>query len=237
MTTANMATVCGCLRAAAFPIHVTSGVITVTVAPDVFAAVGRDLDVTLWDTRGTDFADVLRDAEAAVPDSVESHRRPAEVLLRVQAALEPVAGFDGMNDDAAELADLPDYDSSADALVFELRGKVDVFRPLKITTYGTRFVFEPPAGVEAVYDVSTLRGTRNKFTQRLRGTDAKLLFTVRSIPEFEATVRRITTEIEAKGLSHVAVICRAGHHRSVAVAEWLKHVYTAGSTEHMTIHM
>lgn len=221
--------VCRKLRDA-FPdrVEVRGECATVTLLPDTFASVTKAGDVDVWDSHGTDYRPML----ASLPDTDDVVGK----LVALQAELERTAGFAPPAEEVAALEALPPYDPTSDALLTTLQTTVQTERALCISTYGTRFVFEPPSGTQRVYDASGLRGERNKFTARLRGTDARLLQTVRAIPQFDAFIRAIVSDVERNGLSRVAVICRAGRHRSVAIAEWLRQLYPSATVTHLTIH-
>ena len=231
---------CKSLRAA-FPgrVVVSAEVAVVELTAEISASVSRDGDVTLWDTRGTDYTCFVAALSSSVTPSRSAADRVVQTLLAAQAALEATSGFlpSAAGDALDDIAALPRYDPTSDRLLHTLRdsGRVDTRRPLRIVTYGTRFVFHPPAGTQRVFDASVLHGERNRFTARLRGTDPELQHTVRVIPEFEGFVRDIVRAVECEALTHIAVICRAGHHRSVTVAEWLALLYPDAIVSHLTI--
>ncbi len=228
-----MSSVCRALKLA-FPgrVDVSGGCATVALLPDATATVSRDGEVVVWDAHGTDYTVMLAEAREEAGGAPSG---PAEVLVALQRAMERTAGFVPLSTSDVGYADLEEYDPATDTLLLALRPSVQTTRPLSITTYGTRFVFEAPEGTQRVYDASGLRGERNKFTARLRGTDRRLQHTVRVIPQFDGFVRDIVEDIERNGWSAVAVTCRAGHHRSVAVAEWLAQLYPNTRVTHMTI--
>ncbi len=183
---------------------------------------------------------------------------------------------------------LPAYEASQDPLWEEILsdGMIrDRSRPLRVITYGTTFILEPPEPCTAIFDARELRGVHHgpqanakgdkqhkgkaclekgnnrqaanptvapmseemlraikKFLASLRGTDPIIMNDVRSAPTYESFMKNMIKEIEellkndqrGKRLT-IAVICRAGHHRSVAIAEMLRNVYNDVETDHLTI--
>ena len=59
----------------------------------------------------------------------------------------------------------------------------------------------------------------------MRGTDLQIQREVRECSIFEDFISNIVSDIEKRDLHVIAIICRAGHHRSVACAEMLIHLY------------
>jgi hypothetical protein len=203
--------------------------------------------IDVWDFVGTDYRRLIQEVQDVTEKTL---------------ALDPAASFDRVAKEA--LADRLDekrseaaaglvlvedgyvfepYDPSGDDLWERLRPLVkDPTKGLKVTTWGTRFILpdvpsDQPKGVEQIFDASHLRGKRSKATIKLRGTNPILQKTVRDCPGFESLMRRIVTEVETKGLSHIGVICRGGHHRSVTVAELLVNLYPEAKVSHLTIDL
>lgn len=121
------------------------------------------------------------------------------------------------------------------------RHKVHSERSLKIFTYGKRYIFQPPKGNEKIFDAEVIRGSADKKSLawktliKLRGTSPQIQYEQREARLFESFVEEIIETIEKEDLQVIAIICKAGHHRSVAIAEMLKNLYINGSTKHLTI--
>lgn len=140
---------------------------------------------------------------------------------------------------------IPKYDGDNDVLWNKLKEKynVNVARDLTIVTYGTTFIFEIPKQCQVEYNVIHLRGVSHNYDKptkkalaKLRGTDLQIQQDVRMSNEiFEKTMNDIVFEIEQKNLTCIAIVCRAGHHRSVSCAEMLKYLYKNAITQHLTI--
>lgn len=190
-------------------------------------------ELILWDLKGTDFADVVTKCLAAVDAS--PHKKDDRPRLIIQELMDRYVRKDAGMDDILDI-DIAPYDGSADTLWLRLKRMVNVGRKLKITTYGTRYIFETPEGVEEVYNAKVLRGKRNNQTVKLRGTHPQLQRTIRDCDLFVSFVTDMVVDIEKNDYHHVAVICQGGHHRSVAVAEMLVHLYPERTTSHLTIH-
>ena len=143
--------------------------------------------------------------------------------------------------------DLPKYDFSSDLFWKSMMDKynVKINRRLRIITYGT--VFEssiddlPKYKIQKTYNAIVLRGGSDKssisFKQiiKLRGTDLRIQYEIRQAVLFESFIENIISEIEQNDYVYIAIICRAGHHRSVSVAEMLKYLYLDIKCKHLTI--
>lgn len=193
--------------------------------------------IDVWDLKGSDYRKVVKE----VKDICEK-----TLLLDPGASFHDVAKealadrLDGRQDaglDLVEGENLPPYDASCDPLWPSLAAIAKQDRPLRIDTYGTRYLFKDtlPKGIQATFDAGGLRGKRSKATIKLRGTDPILQQTVRECSGFETLARRIVVDIESGSLGHIAIICRGGHHRSVTMAELLKNVYPGALVNHLTI--
>lgn len=139
--------------------------------------------------------------------------------------------------------DIKPYDGENDVFWKKLKIKMNVntMRRLKIVTYGTVYISEKPKICQAVYNASILRGGQDKrsltfkMLVKSRGTDLRIQQDVRNAVLFEKFISDVIYDFETKNLDTVAIICRAGHHRSVACAEMLKYLYTNITVEHITI--
>ncbi len=135
------------------------------------------------------------------------------------------------------------YNGLGDTIREKIKNKlnVDTKRKLHIYTYGTSFLFESPKGCQEVYNASVLRGNHKKHSSefkelvKLRGTDLQIQHEVRECPIFYDFVKDLVEDIETRNLNTIAIICRAGHHRSVACAEMLVHLYPNRTVDHLTI--
>ena len=185
---------------------------------------------------GTDYTLELDKAHDEMKRMNELTSHPAVMMLRIfkENITGEIAGFD--LDPQKGSDEYPPYDSTTDPLVSRLDKTVNKERALLIYTYGTRYVFKDPDDVERCFNAAELRGQRNNMLTKLRGTDPVLMQTVRVIPEFPSFIKGVVRDIEKNDLHCVSIICRGGHHRSVAAAEWLRLLYPKVEIEHMTIN-
>lgn len=133
----------------------------------------------------------------------------------------------------AILTELADYQAKDDKFLKSLAVTTD--RIIHIVTYGTRFIFEPPSGVQKIFDASVLNGKRNKDIIKLRGTSLKIQQLVRDADGFVKFFTELIKSVEVENLTFIAITCKAGHHRSVACAEILRYVYPNATVEHLTM--
>lgn len=205
----------------------------------------------------------LSELISKVQSEMNLHREPAtmkfyeKVIIFINTLkdeiLQSIYGIDiSMNSITSPLRDIKPYSGIEDALWGIIKSKYHnlSLKPIKIITYGTRFYETPPEEVNETFDASILRGTHfvdqscdmervKKELGKLRGTDSVIQTDVRYAPMFEDFVASIVNYIECnqdKANLCIAVTCRAGHHRSVAVAEMLKNIYPQITTIHYTIY-
>ena len=144
------------------------------------------------------------------------------------------------------LKDLPLYEGEKDIFWTKMKEKykIDTNRNLKILTYGT--VYESKFDlskykIQETFNAIILRGGQKNnnitFKQlvKLRGTDKRVQQEVRDAVLFETFTENIIKTIESKNLERIAIICRAGHHRSISVAEMLFNLYPNIKIKHLTI--
>lgn len=200
--------------------------VTITIDSD------NGYDLTLWDSKGTDFRGEMK---AAVDEMKRMNEDSPVMLLRIlrENLNGSVAGFD--LDPINGNDEFPPYDPKTDPLVPRMKKIADQKRELMVYTYGTRYIFEDLKDSERCYNAAILRGVRTKELFKLRGTDPVIQQTVRSIPEFVPFIKNIIVEIERDDLNTISIICRGGHHRSVTAAEWLRHIYPEIVVKHLTI--
>ena len=146
------------------------------------------------------------------------------------------------------LKELPVYDGIKDYFWDKMKTKynVDVNRKLKILTYGTRF--EPGLDlakykIQETFNATVLRGGQEKnnltfkLLIKLRGNDARIQKEVRDAVLFESFVENIILNVETRNLERIAIICKAGRHRSVSLSEMLLNLYPKLKMKHLTINM
>ena len=104
---------------------------------------------------------------------------------------------------------------------------------MEIVTYGTRFGRMPAAEFDVVFDASKLYSP--KVTKGTRGTQRRFQTELFHNEEVEAAYQRLLEQCRAEGVARVAVFCRNGHHRSVALAERLGKELRASSVTHRDI--
>ena len=190
-------------------------------------------ELVLWDEKGTDYALRITEAREEVSrmdTTPESELTTLLITLR-ENITGVVAGFDGESKDDGMVP----YDHTIDPLIEKLRKEASPERELKVYTYGTRYVFVDPEGVQARFDACHLRGERNSELAKLRGTDPKLQQVVRVIPEFPDFLKGIVRQVETENLHTISIFCRGGHHRSVTAAELLRPLYPKVIIDHMNI--
>lgn len=191
-----------------------------------------------WDDKGTDYSLILDEISLKLMNETQN-----KLLLFLQYFRDHlVGGSYGMelseDDSQAKL-----YEPSGDNIWEKLRNKFNVKadRKVHIYTYGTSYMSEPPKGCQEVYNAAILRGSHKKHSQefkalvKLRGTDPQIQQEVRECPIFYDFIEDIVKNIESKNLHTIAIICRAGHHRSVACAEMLVNLYVNRTVDHLTI--
>jgi RNase adaptor protein for sRNA GlmZ degradation len=99
-------------------------------------------------------------------------------------------------------------------------------RKLHIITCGTQFILDVPKQCQKVFNSAILRNDNTdrkspsfKALLKLRGTSSKIQQEVRDGKLFKNFMENVVQEIEDNNLATIGIICRAGHHRSVACAE------------------
>ena len=135
------------------------------------------------------------------------------------------------------------YDGKTDPLWNELKEQynVNTERKLHIVTYGTAFVHAAPKKCQFVFNAAIMRGNTVKRSPlqkklvKLRGTNLRLQQDIRNADLFPKFINSTVKQIEKDNLNHIAIICRAGHHRSVAAAEMLMYLYPNRTVKHLTI--
>jgi hypothetical protein len=201
------------------------------------------VDCSAWEEKGKD---ETHDLQNAIDDvkRIESltdriiHLKNVLKYFKCRIGLD-VHGFD--NDVAHSSVEELIYDASNDSLWKSIAAKyrVNVNRQLHISTYGTIFMFEPPALCQQVFDASKLRGSAKadrKSLIKLRGTHHIIQHEIRHAPGFHEFIEKIVRFVEENNSNNIAITCRAGHHRSVACAILIQHIYVNATVEHLTIN-
>jgi hypothetical protein len=228
-----------------FPDTIISGnTLTIQINNEVILSIDKDCSNAIaWDNKGTDYSKQLSDAIDNI--IMFPHDEKNRLLLVIQQFKDSfskfgIAGMEGTDD---LLSELVPYVGSADAIwkKLKIRYNVKTDRKLKIITYGKAYIFDTPEKCKNVFDSSILRGGGHKVSLtwkmlvKLRGTDPRVQQDVRNAVLFESFISNIVNCIETHDYSFIAIICRAGHHRSVSCAEMLKNLYTNLIIEHLTI--
>jgi hypothetical protein len=192
-----------------------------------------------WDNKGTNYSLILEEI------SLKLMKEDNRLLLFLQEFRDRLVGGEyGMeicenNDDQQ----IKLYDGKSDEFWQRVKTKfnVKIDRKLHIYTYGTTYLFESPRGCQKVYNAAVLRGNHKKHSRefkalvKMRGTDLQIQQEVRECPIFCEFMENIIADIESSNFHTVAIVCRAGHHRSVACTEMLVHLYTNIIVDHLTI--
>lgn len=220
-------------------------VYTIPITKKITLSIDSNLkDIYAWDDKGTDYSEKIT--------SIIKQIKPSEkdkILIFAQLFKDLFFEIAGMNYTNSEiLKELPLYDGTIDKFWSKMKIKynVDTTRILKIITYGTKF--EPGLdltkyNIQNTFNAIVLRGGKEKnnltfkLLIKLRGNDKRIQQEVRDAVLFESFVENIISEIETNNLERIAIICRAGHHRSNAVAEMLVHLYPSIKIKHLTINM
>ena len=145
------------------------------------------------------------------------------------------AGFDS---DISE--DEKDFDLDDDSFWKYLYDIAENDREIAIYTYGNRYKQYKYwcSQMQKSFNCLVVNSAKPKNVdlRNIRGTHIQLQKAVRRGSNFEPVVTNIVTSIENEKLHKIGVYCRAGHHRSVAVAEMLKkYVYKNAKVKHLTI--
>lgn len=218
-------------------------VFVVPVVEDITISIKRDgTEGSSWDTKGNDYTARLKDVIKYV--EYNPHTKDDKLLLILQHFRDTffggVAGLEITGDDSIPISP---YEGSKDYVWNQLKSSynVDTDRRLRIVTYGTAYIHEKPKKIQRVFNAAVLRGTVTKRSPlqkkliKLRGTDYRLQQSIRDTALFVKFINQVVKEIEQDDLQRVAIICRAGHHRSVACAEMLRHLYNNVVIKHLTI--
>ena len=70
---------------------------------------------------------------------------------------------------------------------------------------------------------------------KLRGTNLKVQQEIRYAELYQEFIENIIKEVELNNFIKISIVCKAGHHRSVACAEMLIHIYPNRTIQHLTI--
>lgn len=201
-----------------------------------------------WDNKGTDLTDKLKKAI----DDVNNlpYKQEDKLVLIFEFFRDSFGKIAGFNTDMVERNDFdfPKYDGKNDKVweILKIKYNVNVDRKLHIYTYGTTFMFHPPKNCQMVFNSCVLRGSQAnkpekfglgyKSLLKLRGTNLKVQQEVRGAKLFIPFMEDLVANIEDNDLDKIAIVCRAGHHRSVSCAEMLGHLYPNRTVEHLTIN-
>jgi len=204
----------------------------VPVIDNVMASIKTDgSDATSWDTKGKTYTDRL----VRIVLNVEAHPHTKEdkLLLILQQFRDSFLGGAAGLEESDDAIPIEPYNGKTDPLWNELKEQynVNTERQLKIITYGTAFRHEAPKKCQCIFNAAIMRGNTIKRSPlqkklvKLRGTDYRLQQDIRNAELFPKFINSTVKQIEKDDLHFVAIICRAGHHRSVASAEMLVHLY------------
>lgn len=224
---------------------VFDGIYVVPVIDNICVSISKDCtNFTAWDDKGKDYTERLERTIAFV--TAHPHTKDDKLLLVLQqfrdSFLGGAAGLE-VSDSKDDIPVLP-YDGKSDPIWKKLQAKFNVNqdRKLKIMTYGTTFIHETPKKCQCVFNAAIIRGNITKRSAlqkklvKLRGTDYRLQQNIRNTDLFTKFIEGVVEKVEKENLYNIAIICRAGHHRSVACAEMLVHLYPNRKVDHLTIH-
>jgi len=202
-------------------------------------------DIYAYDDKGTDFTDKIK----AIIDRIDMSDKN-RIILFVQQFIDLFQKIYGMNcaDSTSDLSRsniLRVYDGAIDTFWEKMKEKhnVKTDRKLKCLTYGTIYESDLELAkykIQETFNAIVLRGGHIKGNMtfkmlvKLRGTDKRVQQEVRDALLFEPFVENIIKTIEEKNLERIAIVCRAGHHRSVSVSEMLFNLYPSIQLKHLT---
>jgi hypothetical protein len=221
-----------------------NGIYTIPITEQITLSIDSNIkDIYAWDDKGTDFSNKI----SSIIEQIDPMQKD-KILIFAQLFTDLFFEVSGMNYTNQEILQLPMYEGTTDYFwqTMKVKYNVDVNRKLKILTYGTRF--EPGLDLtkyklEESFNAIVLRGGQEKnnltfkLLTKLRGDDKRIQKEVRDAVLFESFVSNIISNIESRNLERIAIICRAGHHRSVAIAEMLLFLYPNTKIRHLTINM
>ena len=222
---------------------------------DIHGSFAIDGTVIVYNHSGSDFTPLIKEVEKEVgtsftdPTSEEALLYMAQQLHDLVSADEDAAGFYGKESDTKE-REIAEYINLATETDMEkvmkdpfwkgMRSKANPDRKITIFTYGTRYIkqeqfavrFNAPFSCNAKLINSSKPGN----VHRLRGTDAAIQKRVRTATMFEPLIEKFVEIVERDNLKRAGVFCTAGHHRSVALGEFIgAYVYPNATVKHLTI--
>jgi len=218
----------------------------IPVARDVQILINIDgSNPIAWDNKGNNYKNILNQIIIDVDNDISVNSKNKLLLILQYFKDHLLGGTYGMEqcESKGDGTDVIYYDASKDNIWTKLKNKfnVDVNRKLHIYTFGTSFIFDNPKDCQKTYNAAILRGSHKKrSTQfkelvKMRGTDLQIQQEIRECPIFCDFIQDIVKDIESNNLHTIAITCRAGHHRSVACAEMLVHLYVNRKVNHLTI--
>lgn len=204
----------------------------IPITNDVTVSINSDAsNGESWDSKGKIYTDRLTRVVLSV--EANPHTEEDKLLLVLQQFRDSfLGGVAGMEETINDIPITP-YDGKSDPIWNQLKEQynVNVDRKLRIVTYGTIFIHEQPKKCQHVFNAAIMRGNcikrsplQKKLVQ-LRGTDLRLQQDIRNADLFPKFINSVVKQIEEDNLHNIAIICRAGHHRSVATAEMLMYLY------------
>ena len=222
-----------------------NGMYTIPITKNVMLSIDSTMkDIFAWDDKGTDFSEKIASIIRQIKPSEKD-----QVLIFAQLFKDLFFEISGMNYTNEEiLKELPVYDGTKDDFWNKMKNKynVDTTRKLKILTYGTTFesgLDLTKYKIQDTFNAIVLRGGQEKnnltfkLLIKLRGNDARIQKEVRDAVLFESFVENIISNIETRNLERIAIVCRAGKHRSRAISCMLLHLYPLIKIKNLTSDM
>ena len=200
-----------------------------------------------WDLKGTNHTEKLK--QAIIDVNSIPHDEENKLALILQYFKDNFNKTILLNSDTINENDIdfPEYDGTVDILwnLFKKQFNVNTKRNLKIYTYGTTYMLDPPKDCQQIFDSSILRGSHSnppekygipyKSLLKLRGTSLKVQQEIRGGELYKSFMSNIVNNIETNDLHTIAIVCKFGRHRSVSCAEMLVHLYPNRTVDHLTI--
>lgn len=175
--------------------------------------------------------------------AVETH----DLMVQLMRTIDMRMGFVEHDDEPeAKGPDDDDKDDgSMEAFAAHLRFERDA--PLRILTFGNAHGnYRSLCGLcDATFGATIIQSDKRRIKNlhKARGTQDDVIRVVSAAPQFREFVQRLVARVRDGPLRRntIGIYCTKGHHRSVAIAEWLLRNHVFGLTcpvtvEHKTLH-
>jgi len=224
-----------------------NGILTVFVRDDICVILDEQLvECYAYDKNGKNFSHKLNN----IVNFVNKLNAPANKFCTIlQYFCDNFYIVPGVNIDYTDVnpnTNYLNYDGNNDFFWSMMKEKynININRKLHIITYGINFIQKTPTMCQKIYNAGMLRLENKKgcelsmnYYMKQRGTCTLIQEQVRCSLLFTTLMESIINDIETNNFDCIGIICYAGHHRSVACAEMLKHLYINITCNHLTINL